>query len=106
MFVFKVWKCTVVETGHPSYGQDCSVKRMKKKYPRCVTARPLASVFVLPLESSMNAGVVPGQPAYDMPSRRQPLARRSIEHVNSLREVQALKRLNPHPNILTLIEVV
>lgn len=30
----------------------------------------------------------------------------SIEHVNSLREVQALKRLNPHPNILQLFEVV
>mmetsp|Transcript_35242 Transcript_35242/g.92201 ORF Transcript_35242/g.92201 Transcript_35242/m.92201 type:complete len:487 (+) Transcript_35242:303-1763(+) len=30
----------------------------------------------------------------------------SVDHVNSLREVQALKRLNPHPNILQLIEVV
>nr|KAF6501445.1 MOK protein kinase [Molossus molossus] len=30
----------------------------------------------------------------------------SIEQVNSLREVQALRRLNPHPNILTLHEVV
>eukprot|EP00038_Savillea_parva_P030165 m.75925 g.75925 ORF g.75925 m.75925 type:complete len:534 (-) comp9029_c0_seq1:1474-3075(-) len=30
----------------------------------------------------------------------------SIDHVNSLREVQALKRLNPHPNILNLIEVI
>ncbi|XP_019317846.2 MAPK/MAK/MRK overlapping kinase isoform X2 [Panthera pardus] len=30
----------------------------------------------------------------------------SIEQVNSLREIQALRRLNPHPNILTLHEVV
>ncbi|XP_019494958.1 PREDICTED: MAPK/MAK/MRK overlapping kinase isoform X4 [Hipposideros armiger] len=30
----------------------------------------------------------------------------SIEQVNNLREVQALRRLNPHPNILTLHEVV
>ncbi|XP_054548174.1 MAPK/MAK/MRK overlapping kinase isoform X2 [Talpa occidentalis] len=30
----------------------------------------------------------------------------SIEQVNNLREIQALKRLNPHPNILTLHEVV
>uniref|UniRef100_A0A5F9CX34 MOK protein kinase n=1 Tax=Oryctolagus cuniculus TaxID=9986 RepID=A0A5F9CX34_RABIT len=30
----------------------------------------------------------------------------SLEQVNSLREVQALRRLNPHPNILTLHEVV
>ncbi|XP_059230000.1 MAPK/MAK/MRK overlapping kinase isoform X5 [Mustela nigripes] len=30
----------------------------------------------------------------------------SIEHVNNLREIQALRRLNPHPNILTLHEVV
>ncbi|XP_044916471.1 MAPK/MAK/MRK overlapping kinase isoform X2 [Felis catus] len=29
-----------------------------------------------------------------------------IEQVNSLREIQALRRLNPHPNILTLHEVV
>ncbi|XP_070449413.1 MAPK/MAK/MRK overlapping kinase isoform X6 [Equus przewalskii] len=30
----------------------------------------------------------------------------SIEQVNNLREIQALKRLNPHPNILMLHEVV
>ncbi|XP_045865835.1 MAPK/MAK/MRK overlapping kinase [Meles meles] len=30
----------------------------------------------------------------------------SIEHVNNLREIQALRRLNPHPNIVTLHEVV
>ncbi|XP_013363289.1 PREDICTED: MAPK/MAK/MRK overlapping kinase isoform X3 [Chinchilla lanigera] len=30
----------------------------------------------------------------------------SVEQVNSLREIQALRRLNPHPNILTLHEVV
>eukprot|EP00041_Stephanoeca_diplocostata_P005496 m.62851 g.62851 ORF g.62851 m.62851 type:complete len:678 (+) comp15815_c0_seq6:491-2524(+) len=30
----------------------------------------------------------------------------SWDYVNSVREVQALKRLNPHPNILTLVEVV
>ncbi|XP_024087587.1 MAPK/MAK/MRK overlapping kinase isoform X5 [Pongo abelii] len=30
----------------------------------------------------------------------------SIEQVNSLREIQALRRLNPHPNILMLHEVV
>ncbi|KAM3852898.1 MAPK/MAK/MRK overlapping kinase isoform 1-T1 [Vipera latastei] len=30
----------------------------------------------------------------------------SIDHVNNLREIQALRRLNPHPNILTLHEVV
>ena len=30
----------------------------------------------------------------------------SIEQVNSLREIQALRRLNPHPNILTLHEVL
>ncbi|XP_069853647.1 MAPK/MAK/MRK overlapping kinase isoform X2 [Dipodomys merriami] len=30
----------------------------------------------------------------------------SIDQVNSLREIQALRRLNPHPNILTLYEVV
>ncbi|XP_007951320.2 MAPK/MAK/MRK overlapping kinase [Orycteropus afer afer] len=30
----------------------------------------------------------------------------SIEQVNNLREIQALKRLNPHPNILTLHEVI
>eukprot|EP00037_Helgoeca_nana_P033651 m.418828 g.418828 ORF g.418828 m.418828 type:complete len:457 (+) comp31131_c0_seq1:233-1603(+) len=58
-----VFKCTVLEAGHPMEGQAASVKKMKKKYP-------------------------------------------SIDHVNSLREVQALKRLNPHPNILQLIEVV
>ena len=30
----------------------------------------------------------------------------SLEQVNSLREVQAMKRLNPHPNILQLHELV
>ncbi|XP_040112824.1 MAPK/MAK/MRK overlapping kinase isoform X2 [Oryx dammah] len=30
----------------------------------------------------------------------------SIEQVNNLREIQALRRLNPHPNILTLHEVI
>lgn len=30
----------------------------------------------------------------------------SIEQVNSLREIQALKRLNPHPNIINLYEVI
>uniref|UniRef100_A0A8C8VLF9 MOK protein kinase n=1 Tax=Pelusios castaneus TaxID=367368 RepID=A0A8C8VLF9_9SAUR len=30
----------------------------------------------------------------------------SIEQVNSLREIQALRRLNPHPNILMLHEVI
>nr|XP_017832827.1 MAPK/MAK/MRK overlapping kinase isoform X4 [Callithrix jacchus]XP_035117444.1 MAPK/MAK/MRK overlapping kinase isoform X4 [Callithrix jacchus] len=30
----------------------------------------------------------------------------SIDQVNSLREIQALRRLNPHPNILTLHEVL
>ncbi|XP_033047171.1 MAPK/MAK/MRK overlapping kinase isoform X7 [Trachypithecus francoisi] len=30
----------------------------------------------------------------------------SVEQVNNLREIQALRRLNPHPNILTLREVV
>ncbi|XP_012601918.1 MAPK/MAK/MRK overlapping kinase isoform X4 [Microcebus murinus] len=30
----------------------------------------------------------------------------SIEQVNNLREIQALRRLHPHPNILTLHEVV
>ncbi|XP_033706483.1 MAPK/MAK/MRK overlapping kinase isoform X1 [Tursiops truncatus] len=30
----------------------------------------------------------------------------SIEQVNNLREIQALRHLNPHPNILTLHEVV
>uniref|UniRef100_A0A2K6KUQ1 Protein kinase domain-containing protein n=1 Tax=Rhinopithecus bieti TaxID=61621 RepID=A0A2K6KUQ1_RHIBE len=30
----------------------------------------------------------------------------SVEQVNNLREIQALRRLNPHPNILTLHEVV
>ncbi|XP_010605551.1 MAPK/MAK/MRK overlapping kinase isoform X14 [Fukomys damarensis] len=30
----------------------------------------------------------------------------SVEQVNHLREIQALRRLNPHPNILTLHEVV
>uniref|UniRef100_A0A8C4P4G5 MOK protein kinase n=1 Tax=Dromaius novaehollandiae TaxID=8790 RepID=A0A8C4P4G5_DRONO len=31
---------------------------------------------------------------------------KSIEQVNNLREIQALRRLNPHPNILMLHEVV
>ena len=30
----------------------------------------------------------------------------SLEQVNSLREIQALRRLNPHPNIVELKEVV
>ncbi|KAL8168936.1 UNVERIFIED_CONTAM: hypothetical protein K2H54_025488 [Gekko kuhli] len=30
----------------------------------------------------------------------------SLEHVNNLREIQALRRLNPHQNILTLHEVI
>ncbi len=30
----------------------------------------------------------------------------SQEQVDNLREVQALKRLNPHPNIIKLIEVI
>lgn len=30
----------------------------------------------------------------------------SLEQVNSLREIQALRRLNPHPNIIELKEVV
>lgn len=30
---------------------------------------------------------------------------RSWEQVNSLREVQALRRLNPHPNIINLLDV-
>jgi renal tumor antigen len=30
----------------------------------------------------------------------------SLEQVNSLREIQALKRLSPHPNIVTLHEVL
>lgn len=30
----------------------------------------------------------------------------SIEQVNNLREVQALKRLSPHPGIIKLLEVV
>ncbi|KAJ6661929.1 hypothetical protein lerEdw1_013100 [Lerista edwardsae] len=30
----------------------------------------------------------------------------SIDHVNNLREIQALRRLNPHPNILMLHEVI
>jgi len=29
----------------------------------------------------------------------------SIEQVNNLREIQALRRLSPHPNIITLLEV-
>ncbi len=31
---------------------------------------------------------------------------KSIEQVNSLREIQALRRLNPHDNIITLEEVL
>ena len=30
----------------------------------------------------------------------------SMEQVNSLREIQALRRLNPHPNIIALTEVI
>jgi renal tumor antigen len=30
----------------------------------------------------------------------------SIEQVNNLREIQALRRLSPHPNIITLLEVL
>lgn len=30
----------------------------------------------------------------------------SIEQVNNLREVQALRRLNPHPHIIDLKEVI
>ena len=30
----------------------------------------------------------------------------SLEQVNSLREIQALRRLNPHPNIIELKEVI
>ncbi len=30
----------------------------------------------------------------------------SLEQVNNLREIQALKRLNPHPNIVKLYEVI
>ena len=30
----------------------------------------------------------------------------SMEQVNNLREVQALRRLNPHPNVIELKEVV
>lgn len=30
----------------------------------------------------------------------------SIEQVNNLREVQALKKLSPHPGIIKLLEVV
>ena len=30
----------------------------------------------------------------------------SLEQVNSLREVQALRRLNPHPNCIKLYEVI
>jgi renal tumor antigen len=30
----------------------------------------------------------------------------SIEQVNNLREVQALKKLSPHPGVIKLIEVV
>jgi renal tumor antigen len=30
----------------------------------------------------------------------------NIEQVNNLREIQALKRLSPHPNIIKLVEVL
>ena len=30
----------------------------------------------------------------------------SIEQVNELREIQALRRLSPHPNIVKLLEIV
>ena len=30
----------------------------------------------------------------------------SMEQVNNLREVQALRKLNPHPNIIELIDVI
>lgn len=30
----------------------------------------------------------------------------SIEQVNNLREIQALRRLSPHPNIIKLYEVL
>jgi len=30
----------------------------------------------------------------------------SIDQVNNLREIQALRRLSPHPNIITLLEVL
>lgn len=30
----------------------------------------------------------------------------TIDKVNNLREIQALKRLSPHPNIITLLEVL
>lgn len=30
----------------------------------------------------------------------------SLDQVNSLREIQALKRLSPHPNIVKLYEVL
>lgn len=30
----------------------------------------------------------------------------NIEKVNNLREIQALKRLSPHPNIISLLEVL
>ncbi len=31
---------------------------------------------------------------------------KSLEQVNSLREIQALRRLNPHPNIIELQEAL
>ena len=34
------------------------------------------------------------------------LSSRSIEQVNGLREIQALRRLTPHPNIIDLKEVI
>ena len=30
----------------------------------------------------------------------------SVEQVNNLREIQALRRLNPHPNVIELKEVI
>ena len=33
-------------------------------------------------------------------------AKCSLEHVNNLREVQAMRRLNPHANVVDLKEIV
>ncbi|MFT7817325.1 MAPK/MAK/MRK overlapping kinase isoform X2 [Arapaima gigas] len=41
---------------------------------------------------------------YACKSMKQPLD--SVEQVNSLREVQAMKRLSPHPNIIQLHEII
>jgi renal tumor antigen len=30
----------------------------------------------------------------------------SFEEVQNLREIQALKRLNPHPNIIQMVQVI